>query len=170
MEFLVRKQTGRLTGLASYTLARSERNIPDIYGEWYPSNYDRTHDVSVVLSYELNKKWSFATNYVYSTGNAVTMPTGRFEYLGMVVPVYSTRNGERMPSYHRLDLSATLTPKKNAERNWKGEWVFSIYNAYNRHNAYTINFVQDQDNPNETYAEQTYLLPIVPAVTYNFKF
>ncbi len=170
LEFLVRKQTGRLTGLASYTLARSERNIPDIYGEWYPSNYDRTHDVSVVLSYELNKKWSFATNYIYSTGNAVTMPTGRFEYMGMVVPVYSTRNGERMPSYHRLDLSATLTPKKNAERNWKGEWVFSIYNAYNRHNAYTINFVQDQDNPNETYAEQTYLLPIVPAVTYNFKF
>lgn len=170
LEFMVRKQTGRLTGLVSYTLARSERNIPEIFEDWYPSNYDRTHDVSVVLSYELNEKWSFATNYVYSTGNAVTMPTGRFEYMGMVVPVYSDRNAERMPAYHRMDLSATLTPKKNAQRNWKGEWVFSVYNVYNRHNAYTINFVQDQDNPNETYAEQTYLLPIVPAVTYNFKF
>ena len=170
LEFMVRKQAGRLTGLASYTLARSERFIPEIYGDWYPSNYDRTHDASVVVSYELNEKWSFGMNWVYSTGNAVTMPTGRFEYLGMVVPVYSDRNGERMPSYHRLDFSATLTPRKNATRNWDGEWVFSIYNAYNRHNAYSINFVQDEQNPQLTYAEQTYLLPVIPAVTYNFKF
>ncbi|WP_306641353.1 TonB-dependent receptor [Sanyastnella coralliicola] len=170
IEFLVRKQTGKITGLASYTLARSERLIPEIQSDWYASNFDRTHDVSVVVAYELNKKWSFGMNWVYSTGNAVTMPTGRFEYMGMIVPVYSDRNGERMPAYHRLDFSATLTPKKNETRKWKGEWVFSIYNAYNRHNAYSINFVQDENDPNTTYAEQTYLLPVVPAVTYNFKF
>ena len=166
----MRKQTGKITGLASYTLARSERLIPEIQSEWYASNFDRTHDVSVVVAYELNKKWSFGMNWVYSTGNAVTMPTGRFEYMGMIIPVYSDRNGERMPAYHRLDFSATLTPKKNETRKWKGECVFSIYNAYNRHNAYSINFVQDENDPNTTYAEQTYLLPIVPAVTYNFKF
>ena len=170
LEFLARKQSGKLTGLLSYTLSRSERQILDIQEEWYPSNYDRTHDVSFLLAYELNDKWSFGMNWVYSTGNAVTMPTGRFEYMGMVVPVYSDRNAERMPSYHRIDFSATLNPEKNEFRKWKGEWVFSIYNAYNRHNAYQINFVQDNDNPNETYAEKVYLLPIVPAITYNFKF
>lgn len=169
-EFMVRKQVGKLTGMASYTLARSERLIPEIQSDWYPSSYDRTHDASLVIAYDMNKQWSFGMNWVYQTGAAVTLPTGRFEYFGMVVPVYSDRNGARMPAYHRMDLSATLRPKKNDDRNWYGEWVFSIYNVYNRHNAYTITFTQDEDNPNETYAEQVYLLPIIPAVTYNFKF
>jgi hypothetical protein len=154
----------------SYTLSRSERKITAIEKDWYPSFYDKTHDVALVLAYTLSQRWSVATNFVYSTGNAVTMPTGRFEYMGMVVPVYSDRNGSRMPAYHRLDLSATLQPKKNADRKWQGEWVFSVYNAYFRKNAYTINFRQDANDPNVTYAEKTYLLPIVPAVTYNFKF
>lgn len=169
-EFMLRKQSGKFTGILSYTLSRSERNIPDIEEGWYPSNFDRTHDISAVLAYDLNKQWSFGLNWVYQTGNAVTLPTGRFEYMGMVVPVYSERNGERMPAYHRLDLSATLRPKKNDNRDWYGEWVFSVYNAYNRHNPYVITFRQDAVDPNTTYAEQTYLLPIIPAVTYNFKF
>jgi hypothetical protein len=170
LEFLLRKQAGDLTGMVSYTLSRSERKITAIEKDWYPSFYDKTHDVALVLAYTLSQRWSVATNFVYSTGNAVTMPTGRFEYMGMVVPVYSDRNGSRMPAYHRLDLSATLQPKKNADRKWQGEWVFSVYNAYFRKNAYTINFRQDANDPNVTYAEKTYLLPIVPAVTYNFKF
>lgn len=170
LELMARKQTGQLTGILSYTLSRSERFIPEIFEEWFPSNYDRTHDVSLLLSYELSDMWTLGMNWTYTTGNAVTMPTGRFEYMGMLVPVYSDRNGERMPSYHRMDLSASFTPPQNEGRRWKTEWVFSIYNAYNRHNAYQITFVQDQDNPDVTYAEKVYLLPIIPAITYNFKF
>lgn len=170
LELMVRKQSGRLTGLVSYTLSRTERNIPEIVPDWYPTKYDKTHDISAVVAYTLSDRWSFGMNYVYSTGAAVTMPTGRFEFLGEIVPVYSDRNGARMPSYHRLDLSATLQGKKNDMRRWQGEWVFSVYNAYFRKNPYTIVFRADEDNPGETYAEMTYLLPIVPSVTYNFKF
>lgn len=170
LELLMRKQTGRLTGMVSYTLARTEKLIPDITPNWYPTKYNKTHDVAVVVSYSLSDKWSFGANFVYGTGAAVTLPTGRFTYLGMVVPVYSDRNGARMPAYHRLDLSATLRPEQKKERKWQGEWVFSVYNAYNRHNAYSINFKTEDFDPNVTYAVKTYLLPIVPSVTYNFSF
>lgn len=170
LELLMRKQTGRLTGMVSYTLARTEKRIPDITPDWYPTKYDKTHDVAVVASYTLSDKWSFGANFIYGTGAAVTLPTGRFTYLGMVVPVYSDRNGARMPAYHRLDLSATLKPEQKKERKWQGEWVFSVYNAYNRHNAYSINFETEDFDPNITYAVKTYLLPIVPSVTYNFSF
>jgi hypothetical protein len=170
LELLVRKQTGRLTGMIGYTLARTEKSIPDITEGWYPTKYDKTHDVSVVVAYTLSDKWSFGASFVYSTGAAVTLPTGRFTYMGMLVPVYSDRNGARMPAYHRLDLSATLSPKQKKERKWQGEWVFSVYNAYNRHNAYSINFQQEADDPNVSYAVKTYLLPVVPSVTYNFNF
>jgi hypothetical protein len=170
LELMLRKQEGRFTGLISYTLSRTERLIEDISLNWYPTKYDKTHDVSILGSYTLTDRWSFGANWVYSTGAAVTMPTGRFEFMGELVPVYSDRNGARMPAYHRLDLSATLQGKKNETRKWNGEWVFSIYNAYYRKNPYSINFVQDKEDPTITHAEMTYLLPIIPAVTYNFNF
>ncbi|MFZ6050723.1 TonB-dependent receptor [Halocola ammonii] len=170
LELMVRKEVGDLTGTIGYTLSRTERKIPEIQEDWFPAQYDKTHDLSIMAAYTLNKRWSFGANFVYSTGAAVTFPTGRFEYMGEVVPVYSDRNGERMPAYHRLDLSATLQSKKNETRKWDGEWVFSVYNAYYRKNPYLINFRQDANMPNETYAELVYLLPIVPAITYNFSF
>ncbi|HKJ40494.1 MAG TPA: hypothetical protein VKA27_00320, partial [Sunxiuqinia sp.] len=83
---------------------------------------------------------------------------------------YSKRNGARYDDYHRLDLSLTVEGKNKNHHAWSGEWVFSIYNAYNRKNTWALNFVQDSENPNVTYAEKTYLFPIIPAVTYNFKF
>jgi hypothetical protein len=113
---------------------------------------------------------SLSANFIYATGSAVTMPTGRFEYLGEIVPVYSDRNGERMPDYHRLDLSFAIQSKKNSSRRIQIEKVFSIYNVYYRKNAFAINFVQDPDNPGTTRAEMTYLLPIVPAGTINIRF
>lgn len=170
LELMVRKQEGRLTGLVSYTLSRSEKNIPDIHTDWYPTKYDQTHDISALLAFDLNEKWSVAANWVYTTGAAVTMPTGRFEYLGEIVPVYSDRNGARMPNYHRMDLSATWRLNDQVNKRWNGELVFSVYNAYYRKNPYSINPRQDEQDPNLTYLEMTYLLPIVPAVTYNFKF
>lgn len=170
LELLFEKTQGKLTGLLSYTLARSERNIPEIYGDWYPTKFDKTHDIALTGTYSFNDRMSLSANFIYSTGAAVTLPTGRFEYMGEIVPVYSDRNGERMPSYHRLDLSFTVQSKKNKSRRLQIEKVFSIYNAYFRKNAYSINFREDPDNPGTTIAEKTYLLPIVPAITINFKF
>ncbi|MGB0931107.1 MAG: TonB-dependent receptor [Chitinophagales bacterium] len=173
LEFMVRKQEGKLQGMLSYTLSRTERKIPEINnGKLYPNRYDRTHDVSLFATYDLSDKWTFGGNWVYTTGAAVTMPTGRFEYGNMITPVYSDRNAARLPAYHRLDLSATLRPKskKKPNRKFKHEWVFSIYNTYFRKNAFSINFVQDEKNPNVTKAEKLYLFGIIPSITKNFKF
>lgn len=169
-EFLIRKNDGRLTGFISYTLARTERNIPEITADWYPAKYDKTHDIAIVLNYEISKRWEVSGNWVFSTGSAVTMPTGRFEYGGVIVPVYSERNGARLPNYHRMDIAAILHGKEKEGKKWNGEWVFSVYNAYARKNPFSINFKQEESDPTQTYAEMTYLFSIVPSITYNFKF
>ena len=177
LEILLRKNTGNLRGWLSYTLSKSEqrtpaRNANEIginNGEWYNTPYDRPHDISLYTSYQLNDKWSFNANIVYQTGRPTNYPIGQFEFQGVVVPYYGLRNKERLPAYHRMDISATLTPRKNKERKWNSEWVFSIYNAYNRRNAASINFRENQDTGvNE--ALRTSIFGIVPAVTYNFKF
>ena len=169
LEFMVRKQQGRVSGLVSYTLARTEKLIPDVSPDWYPTKYDKTHDISCLLSVQITDRLTAGVNWVYSTGAAVTMPTGRFEYMGELVPVYSDRNAARMPAYHRGDISIAWASKQKPERKWEGELILSVYNVYYRKNPYAINFRQDPDNPNEAYAEMTYLLPILPAITYNFK-
>jgi hypothetical protein len=171
-EFFLRKQEGKFTGWITYTLSKTERKIEAINnGNAYPATYDRTHNLSIVTSYEISKRLNVSLNWVYYTGSAVTSPTGRLNYKGMVAPVYSDRNAARMPDYHRLDLSATLiNKKKKPEQRFEGSWVFSVYNAYNRKNAFAINFRQKVDEPTKTEAVMTYLFPIIPAVTYNFKF
>ena len=170
LELLFEKNVGKLTGLLAYTLARSERFISAISEDWYPTKFDKTHDLALTGAYQISDRVSVSANFVYATGAAVTLPTGRFEYLGEIVPVYSDRNGGRMPDYHRLDLSATIQSKKNKHRRLQIEKVFSIYNVYYRKNPYSINFIADPDQPGVTKAEMTYLLPIVPAATINFKF
>lgn len=168
-EFFVKKNTGKFTGWISYTLSRTERQFTQINnGEWYAAKQDRTHDVSVVLSYQPVHKWIFAATWVYATGNAVTFPVGKYEYEGQIVSYYTGRNGYRMPAYHRMDISATYRiPKK---RKIESEWNFSVYNVYDRHNAYSINFQQDPNDPTKTQAVKTWLFGIIPAITYNFKF
>ncbi|MEZ4806862.1 MAG: TonB-dependent receptor [Flavobacteriales bacterium] len=170
-EFLVRKQEGRFTGMLSYTLSRAERKIEGINdGRTYRAKYDKTHNVSITGSYELNKLWRVGALWVYQTGGAATFPVGRYEYGGQIVPIYSERNAARLPAYHRFDFSITKASRKNEGRRWQSEWVLSVYNAYLRHNTYSINFRQDEDDPFTTYAEKTYLFSIVPSITYNFKF
>ena len=170
-EIMLRKDIGNLTGWINYTISKVEKKINSINNDqWYNAKYDKPHDLAVVLSYQWNKRISVSSNFVLSSGSAVTFPTGKYNYRGTIVPVYSDRNGERLPTYHRLDLSLTLQQKKNEIRKRKGEWVFSIYNAYNRKNAFAINFKQDEQNPNRTYAEKASIFSIVPSVTYNIKF
>jgi hypothetical protein len=177
LEFLFRKKVGKLQGWLAYTLSKSEQRTPGRNsnetginnGEWYNTPYDKTHDFSIYGNYELNNKWSFNTNFVYQTGQPTNYPIGQYEFQGLTVPYYGLRNKERLPGYHRLDLAATLTPKKNKDRKLQGEWVFSLYNVYNRRNAASISFRRNQDtNVNE--AVRTSIFGIVPAVTYNFKF
>ena len=177
LEFLFRKNIGKLQGWLAYTLSKSEQRTPRRNssetginnGEWYNTPYDKTHDFSIYGNYELNSKWSFNTNFVYQTGQPTNYPIGQYDFQGLTVPYYGLRNKERLPGYHRLDLAATLTPKKNKDRKLQGEWVFSLYNVYNRRNAASISFRRNQDtNVNE--AVRTSIFGIVPAVTYNFKF
>lgn len=170
IELMVSVPDGRLNGWVSYTYARTWRQFPDINnGNKYPAPYDSPNDVSIVLNFEASKRISISANWVYSTGKPVTFPTGRAVIDGAIVPIYSDRNAYRMRDYHRLDLSVTLHQKPTDHRfNW--DLVFSVYNAYDRHNTWAINFVQDSQNPYTTYAEQTYLFGIIPAITFNFNF
>ena len=177
LEMMLKKNEGRLNGWISYTLSKSEQQTPGRTavetginnGAWYNSVYDKTHNIAITSAYNLNEKWSFGANFALQTGQPVTYPNGRYEYLGITVPSYGLRNENRLPAYHHLDISATLTPEKNVNRNWKGEWVFSIYNLYNRKNAASINFRQNSDTGNNE-ALKTSIFGIVPAVSYNFKF
>ncbi|WP_047245129.1 TonB-dependent receptor [Maribacter thermophilus] len=181
LELLLRKNEGKFQGWLAYTLSKSEQRTPGRslplsnvtetginFGEWYNTPYDKTHDISIYASYDLNDKWNLNANFVYQTGQPTNYPIGQYEFQGLTVPYYGARNKERLPAYNRLDISATLTPKKNKNKKIKGEWVFSLYNVYNKKNAASINFRRNDDTgANE--AVRTSIFGIVPAVTYNFK-
>lgn len=171
LELLTEFRFPKLNGWVSYTFSKTERKFPGINdGETYPAPFDKPHDISIVLNYDISGRLTCGATWVYSTGAPVTFPTGRFVYGNKVTPIFSERNGYRMPDYHRLDLSLTLRDRERPGRKWHGEWNLSIYNAYARKNAWVINFVQDESNPSETYAEMTYLFSIIPSITYNFRF
>lgn len=171
-EFLIRKNTGKLTGWISYTYSHSYRTVEGInFGKEYRSPFDRPHNFVVVLSYDINKSVNLSANWIYNTGQPVTYPTGKMWYGNRLIPVFSgERNTYRFPDYHRLDLSATIKCKKR--RYWQGEWNFSMYNAYARKNVWAVMFVQDKENPEEPklQTKMLYLFSMVPSVTYNFYF
>ncbi|MEM8506837.1 MAG: TonB-dependent receptor [Bacteroidota bacterium] len=185
LELLFRKNEGRFQGWLAYTLSRSEQRTPGRdpvvdngrsnletginFGEWYPTPFDKTHDIALFGNYEFNDKWSLNANFIFQTGQPTNFPVGQFEFQGLVVPFFGLRNQTRLPDYHRLDLSATFKPKKNSNRSFQSEWVFGVYNLYNRMNAASINFRQNQDT-GRNEAVRTAIFGIVPAVTYNFKF
>jgi hypothetical protein len=168
-ELFFKKKYGKLTGWVGYTLSRTELKIDGINnGNWYPARQDITHDISVVGIYQASKKWTFSATWVYSTGNAVTFPNGKYDVNGQILFYYTQRNAYRMPPYHRLDLGATLLTRKT--RKTERSWTFSIYNAYDRANPYFIQFQQDPNDASRTQAVQYSLFKIIPSVTYNFKF
>ena len=177
LEVLLRKNSGRLTGWLGYTLSRSEQRTPGRNpsepginnGDWYNTNYDKTHDLSITSSYDLSEKWQLNANFIFQTGLATTYPNAQYEYEGITIPVYGERNGERLPSYHRLDLSATFNPSKGKNKKIESYWNFGIYNVYNRQNAYSISFRENSDT-GENEAVRLSLFGIIPSITYNFKF
>lgn len=177
LELMLKKNTGKLTGWMSYTLSRAEQRTPGRNagepginnGEWYRSNYDKTHNISFTAAYQISKKWSLGGIFTYQTGKAATYPIGKYEYQGITVANYGERNSSSIPAYHHLDLSATWTPKPNSTKRWKSEWVFSIYNVYNRSNAASVVFGQNLDT-GLSEARQMSIFGIIPGITYNFKF
>lgn len=173
-ELLVNKLKGRFTGWVGYTLSWTWRRFPDLNeGLKYPTRYDRRHDLSVVTNYELNRKWKFGAVLVYGTGNAITLPERFYFINGVLTQEYSRLNQYRMNAYHRLDLSATYTPQPKKKRRVNSSWVFSVYNTYSRLNPYFIYFDQNGSLANgdlKVEAKQVSLFPIIPAVTWNFKF
>ncbi len=181
IEFFLQKKIGKLTGWIGYTLSRAERKFPDMNrGKAFPYRYDRTHDLSIVASYPLGRKWEVSGVFVYGTGNAITMPTGRFAYnIGRNVEKneviftninqYEKINDYRMPAYHRMDISFIYTPKPNTTKQFRSSWNFSIYNVYNRYNPYFIYLSVDEE-AKAIKGKKVFLFPVVPSVTWNFKF
>ena len=175
LELMLEKKLGKLTGWMAYTFARTETLIKGFGAEepginnglWYPNPQDKTHDISIVAFYKFSNKWSFSSNFVFATGIPTNYPVAKYQFEGLTVPHYNrSRNQNRLEDYHRLDFAATYKPRGNDSR----EWVFSIYNAYNRKNASSLYFKESDDNPGQTEAVQLSIFPIIPSVSYNFKF
>lgn len=173
-EFFVNKARGRFTGWVGYTLSWTWRQFKDLNnGNRYPTRFDRRHDLSVVGNYEINQKWKIGGVFVYGTGNATTFPESFFIIDGVLTQEYSQLNQYRLGAYHRMDLAATYTPIPKKKRKWQSHWVFSIYNVYSRYNPYFIYFDQTgspYDGTLKVEARQVSLFPILPTVTWNFKF
>lgn len=172
IELEARKETGKWQGWVNYTWSKSWRKTPGISNEdWYLSRYDRTHVINASVVHEFNKKWEFSGTFNFGSGTPATFPDIRFDMQGMPVPYNSTgkRNNFRLPSYHRLDIAATMKGRQG--KRFKQEWVFGIYNVYARQNAYTIFFRQDKDDPQRKEAVKLSILgSMIPSVTWNFKF
>ena len=171
IELLLKKKTGRLTGWISYTLSRTQRTFDfnDNKGpQTFNAKQDRTHDLSVVAMYEITKHLTFAGTWVFYTGNAVTFPHSYYVVDKKAIPQYPSRNADRMPNYHRLDLSLNWVNKKTAK--FESSWNFSLYNAYGQENAYSISVQQSKDDPTKPELVQTSLFRWIPSVTYNFRF
>lgn len=184
LELLFKKRKGNFTGWLSYTIAKSESSFNEINnGSWYPSRQDRTHDISLVLMYQITERLNVSGSWVYYTGSAVSFPSGKYETNGQVYNLYTSRNGYRMPVYHRLDIGLTWDGKKyklikNVEtgevkkqrKKFHSSWNVSVYNLYARENAYMISFEESKTDPNKTEAVQLSLFKIIPSITYNFNF
>lgn len=182
LEFMIKKTEGKLTGWISYTLSKAERTTPGVLGgrginngSYYVTNYDKPHNLAVTANYKFNSKWSFSANFIFQSGRPATYPESKYSFNGLSIPVYSERNAHRLPAYHRLDFAAILKGKE--KKNWKTQWVFGIYNMYNRQNAANITFKETLVGNTEiglgTGENKAYKLTffgIVPSITYEFKF
>ena len=174
-ELLYKKSSSKHNYWVAYTWSRSEQKTAGKNssetginsGKWYNTGHDKTHDLSFVSSFKINNKLSLNTNFIFQTGQPTNYPVGQYQYMDLIVPNYGYRNSKRLPNYHRLDLSIKLIPKK--EKKYKREWVFGVYNIYNRDNANSLFFRENPDTlKNE--AIQLSIFGIVPSITYNFKF
>jgi hypothetical protein len=181
-ELFLKKNTGRLNGWLSYTYSRTFRKTDNTRDNeiinkknYYPSVYDKPHDLSAVMNYQISRRWRFSGNFVLSSGRPVTLPEQKYTYDGKQVVYYSDRNKYRMPPYHRMDVSITFDENLRKKRMWKGSWTFSVYNLYGRKNPYSIFYRREPSIQTTSKAEGAiYKLAVigvpVPSITYNIKF
>ena len=171
VELFARKNSGKLTGWISYTLSKATRKFPDINnGRKYNANYDHPNNLNVTLTYKLTQRAELTSSWVYYSGTPITYPTMRFSHGNMNLPIYGEKNASRLPDYHRLDLSLTLKNKRKPGRRWESEWNFAVYNVYNRGNAYSVYFETDEKDQSKIKTYKMVMFPIIPSITYNFKF
>lgn len=182
VEMMFKKSEGRFTGWISYTLSKAERRTPGLNGgrginngQYYATNYDKPHNIAITGNYKISDKWSVSANLIYQSGRPATYPESKYTFNGISIPEYSERNAHRLPDYHRLDIAATLQGKQT--KRGKGQWIFGLYNLYNRQNAANITFRETLINDNEaglgTGIAKAYKLTyfgIVPSISYEFKF
>lgn len=177
LEVLFRKDEGRLNGWIAYTLSKSQQQTKGRTptegginnGNWYYTPFDRTHDISITANYKYTDKWKLSANFIFQTGRPTTYPNAQYVYNGVNIPNYKPRNSNRLPTYNRLDISTTYTPKPYKKDGWQSYWVFGVYNAYNRRNAASISFgTNETTRVNE--ATRLSIFGIVPSISYNFKF
>lgn len=175
LELMIEKKSGWLTGWVSYTLSRSERQVEGSLeatsinnGEWYPANFDKPHDLTVVLNAQFNDRWNVGLNFAFQTGRPATYPDAISVYQGVYYPVYTRRNADRIPNYHRLDLSATYDFKSTAK--WKHSISFGVYNVYGRNNPYSVFFRQNNDTGIPESIQLSIFASPIPFITYNFTF
>jgi len=171
-ELFFSKKKGRLTGWVGYTLSWTWRKFNLLNeGLKYPAKFDRRHDLSVVAIYSINNRWKMSATFVYASGNAVTLPQRFYFVEGVLTQEYSNINQYRLPAYHRADVAFIYSNPKNEKRKYKSEWVFSVYNLYNRKNPYFIYFNQESavNGSIQVQAKQVSIFPVIPAVTWNFK-
>ena len=177
-EFMFKKTEGKFNGWVSYTLARSERLVEGVNnGDWYPSRFDQTHNLSITGFYELNDRITFSANFVYNTGTPTTFANSGYYQQGFFIPNndLNARNNVRIPDYHRLDLSVTIDPKKSDKR-WKGQWIIGVYNVYSKRNPFSIYFAQSDERPligqpiNTEAIRFSVIGNFIPSISYNFTF
>jgi hypothetical protein len=173
-EFYLKKNKGRLTGWMSYTLSRTERLVGTINNDdWFPARFDKPHNFTTVAIYELKKRLSLSANFTIASGTPATFPTNGYGWGGWKLGnnYNGVRNNNRIPAYHRLDLAATLKSKRKLFGSGEGEWVFSVYNVYNRRNPFSVYTRANEDNPLRAEAVRYSVIgSMIPAITYNFKF
>ncbi len=181
LEFLLRKKTGKFNGWVSYSISRSERrinspveelNIND--GKYFPSNFDQTHQFSTTGIFEITRRLSASANFIFATGKPITLPSDVYEFNGIVVPHFTERNQDRLPDYHRLDISVKLmgrrTKKDGSPKRLVDYWTFSVYNLYSRSNAFSYVYRESESDPTVTEIIPYSILPsAIPAITYNFR-
>ncbi|HPH21392.1 MAG TPA: TonB-dependent receptor, partial [Haliscomenobacter sp.] len=170
MELSLKKTQGLLHGVLSYTLSRTERRIEGINtGRWYPSNFDKPHDLTVVLNYQYNQRHTLTLNFTYGTGRPTTAPEGSYRTpAGVPIPIYSDRNALRIPDYHRMDLAYTIGKDHKKTNKFKTSWTISLYNVYARKNAFSVYFTQTPFTAAQ--ANRLAILgSVFPSVTFNFE-
>ena len=175
VEFLLKKPSGKLNGWLSYTYSRSllqvgdpltNENIND--GDWYPSNFDKPHDITFIGNYRFTHRLSFSLNVTYSTGRPITLPIARYNYAGSERVYYSDRNAYRIPDYFRTDIALNIEGNHKVNKLAHSSWTFAVYNLTGRKNPYSVYFISQNGSVNG------YKLSIfgqaIPTVTYNFRF